>query len=188
MTWRDMAQSRRNRPVIALVAALFFTSCPFAVAGFVPLVVVDSLDAQAGRRLSHVHKESVEGQPRGTHAYAAATVVTESCDVWICAALNHGVPNAVSFASGHAMRLIGAFKLPLPAPATGSVAVRKIAGADNDFCAAITPTQPSNDWVAANGSCIFGSRDCNESAVPLSSDVVSVCHGRLYNGIKYDIA
>jgi hypothetical protein len=128
------------------IVRLFFSSSPAAIVGFVIPIVVDTIDGQVWRTLSHVSEEVIEDQPAVTDDDAATSIVAVFFAFWIKAPLLDVRPNVVG--SGRAGFMGWGMAVPdlslpfaLEATAAGGVPARQIVADDDAFNAAIAVTQ-----------------------------------------------
>ena len=80
---------------VALVPVLSLCRRPPAVAGFVPALVVNPVEACFWRAVAHVSVEVFKTQPPLAHRYAPAPVSWEAFVGWRGATLDHAIPRAV---------------------------------------------------------------------------------------------
>jgi hypothetical protein len=130
----------------AAIVGLFLHGRPTAIARFVIPVVVDAVDREAMRALTHVSQEIIEDQPSFADSDAAPSIVFPNMAFWIEASGFHGRPRTVGVSN--AFLVCGgvpvsglSFPFSLKAPAARGVATRQIVADGDDFDTAITETQ-----------------------------------------------
>ena len=96
------------------VRDLFLGSCPPAIIGAVPDVVVDAFDGRARRSLTHVREEVAEVIPPLTDCYASRPVVLPMSAGRLSAAAAHRRPAYVGRRAQCGMTSLGGSSVPVP--------------------------------------------------------------------------
>lgn len=87
--------------IVGSVALLLGWCCPAAIAGFVALAPVDTVNPQPRPRISHVSKEILKYQPAFAHSNPLSAIILETDVFRVNAPLNDALPEIVNTGASH---------------------------------------------------------------------------------------
>ncbi len=163
-------------PNVAGISSLGGAIGPYAISGFVTLIVVGAFNREFGRAFPHVGKKVFVGIPSFANSDAPVPIIGVSLIIWVVASLTHGFPNAIRKASVLSMLGYHVMKrFARSASAALRVSASQPIGKNDGFVSAITTA------LSRHTSTVRGVPN-NRQAVELlaNTDRVSFSHVRSF--------